>query len=192
MLKLLTNFEKNYPEIAGKCKKVHNLVETFLNKNSLISENNKKNLLLAAKVYLIGMTRMSVQIREKIKRGEILNQKEKEIFKKYPKRNLDIINGVYKKEYDNEVFASALLNHRERFDGKGPNKILGYNNYQTTYILSMFDRLYDNYQINDNVDIALELIEKDNGGIDPYWIDILKKNMKNIEFREEILRILNN
>lgn len=192
MLKLLTVFKKNYPEISGKCKKVHNLVETFLNKNSLISENNKKNLLLAAKVYLIGMTRIPVQIREKIKRGEILNQKEKEIFKKYPNHNLDIIKKYYRNEYDNEVFVSALQSHREHFDGSGfPNGVSKYNNYQTTYILSMFDQLYDNYQINPNIDLALNLIEKDKS-IDPYWIDIFRENLRNKSFRERINEILNN
>ena len=192
MLKLLTVFKKNYPEIAGKCQRVHDMIALFLNKNSLISAN-KKHLLMASRLYLIGMTRIPLDIRKKIERGEILNQQEEIIFQEYPNHNLDIIKQHYRDEYDNEIFVSALQSHRERFDGRGfKNKISKYSNYQTTYILSMFDKFYDNYQINRNIDLALELIEKDSGIIDPYWIDILKKNLRNREFREEIKKILKN
>lgn len=191
MLKLLTVFKKNYPEIAGKCQKVHDMLALFLNKNSLISAN-KKHLLMASQIYLIGMTRIPLDIRKKIERGEILNQQEEEILQKYPNHNLDIINEYYRDEYNNEVFLSALQSNGERFDGNGfPNKISKYSNYQTTYILSMFDRLFENYQINHDIDQALNLIDKDNGCIDPYWINILKENFKNKSFREEIKKILN-
>ena len=190
MLKLLTVFKKNYPEISGKCEKVHDMLALFLNKNSLISAN-KKHLLMASQIYLIGMTRIPLDIRKKIERGEILNDDEKEIFQNYPQYNLDIVKKYYKQEYDDEVFLSALQSHRERFDGSGfPNKISKYSNYQTTYILSMFDQLYDNYQINPNIDLALNLIEKDKS-IDPYWIDILRENLRNKSFREKINEILN-
>lgn len=190
MLKLLTVFKKNYPEIAGKCQKVHDMLALFLNKNSLISAN-KKHLLMASQIYLIGMTRIPLDIRKKIERGEILNDDEKEIFQNYPQYNLDIVKKYYKQEYDDEIFVSALQSHRERFDGDGPNRISKYSNYQTTYILSMFDKFYDNYQIDHNIDHALNLIDKDNGCIDPYWINILKENFKNKSFREEIKKILN-
>ena len=90
MLKLLTVFKKNYPEIAGKCQRVHDMLNLFLSKNSLISEN-KKYLLMASRVYLIGMTIIPLDIRKKIERREILNQKEEEILQKYPNHNLDII-----------------------------------------------------------------------------------------------------
>ena len=191
MLKLLTVFKKNYPEISGKCEKVHDMLNLFLSKNLLISKN-KKNLLLAARIYLIGMTRIPLDIRKKIERGEILNQQEEIIFHEYPNHNLDIIKKYYRNEYDNEVFVSALQSHKERFDGRGgPNKISKYSNYQTTYILSMFDKFYDNYQINRNIDLALELIEKDNGFIDPYWIDIFRESLRNKSFRERINEILN-
>lgn len=190
MLKLLTVFKKNYPEISGKCEKVHDMLNLFLSKNSLISEN-KKYLLMASRVYLIGMTRIPLDIRKKIERREILNQKEEEILQKYPNHNLDIIKQYYRDEYDNEVFVSALQSHKERFDGSGfPNGVSKYNNYQTTYILSMFDQLYDNYQINPNIDLALNLIEKDKS-IDPYWIDIFRENLRNKSFRERINEILN-
>lgn len=191
MLILLTNFKKNYPEISGKCEKVHDMLALFLSKNLLISKN-KKNLLLAARIYLIGMTRIPLDIRKKIERGEVLNQQEEIIFQEYPNHNLDIIKQYYRDEYNNEVFLSALQSHKERFDGRGfKNKISKYSNYQTTYILSMFDKFYDNYQINHDIDQALNLIDKDNGCIDPYWIDILKENFKNKSFREEIKKILN-
>lgn len=191
MLKLLTVFKKNYPEISGKCERVHNMLDLFLNKNSLISAN-KKHLLMASRIYLIGMTRIPLDIRKKIERGEILNDHEKEIFKKYPQYNLDIVNKYYKQEYDNEIFVSALESHRERFDGSGfPNGVSKYNNYQTTYILSMFDRLFENYQINHDIDQALNWIERDDGSIDPYWVNILKKNLKDREFKKDIKTILN-
>ena len=103
---------------------------------------------------------------------------------------MDIIKKYYRNEYDNEVFLSALQSHKERFDGRGfKNRISKYSNYQTTYILSMFDRLYDNYQIDHNIDHALNLIE--NGCVDPYWIDILRENLRNKSFRERINEILN-
>lgn len=189
MLKLLTVFKKNYPEISGKCEKVHDMLALFLNKNSLISAN-KKHLLMASRLYLIGMTRIPLDIRKKIERREILNQQEEIIFQEYPNHNLDIIKKYYRNEYDNEVFLSALQSHKERFDGRGfKNRISKYSNYQTTYILSMFDRLYDNYQIDHNIDHALNLIE--NGCVDPYWIDILRENLRNKSFRERINEILN-
>ena len=191
MLILLTNFKKNYPEIAQKCNKVHDMIDLFLTKNLPISEN-KKHLLLAAKIYLIGMTRIPLEIREKIKRGEILNQQEEEILQKYPNHNLDIINQYYRNEYENQIFLSALQSHRERFDGRGfPNKVSKYSNYQTTYILSMFNRLFENYQINHDIDQALNWIERDDGSIDPYWVNILKKNLKDREFKKDIKTILN-
>ena len=191
MLILLTNFKKNYPEISGKCEKVHDMLALFLNKNSLISAN-KKHLLMASRLYLIGMTRIPLDIRKKIERGEILNEQEEIIFQEYPNYNLDIIKQYYRDEYNNEVFLSALQSHKERFDGRGfKNKIAKYSNYQTTYILSMFDKFYDNYQINRNIDLALELIEKDNGFIDPYWIDIFRESLRNKSFRERINEILN-
>ena len=166
------------------------MLALFLNKNSLISAN-KKHLLMASRLYLIGMTRIPLDIRKKIERGEILSEQEEKIFQEYPNHNLDIINQYYRHEYDNEVFLSALQSHKERFDGRGfKNKIAKYSNYQTTYILSMFDKFYDNYQIDHNIDHALNLIE--NGCVDPYWIDILRENLRNKSFREKINEIMKN
>lgn len=191
MLRLLNIIEKNYPEIYQHGERVSKVLSLFL-EYAGINRKIIEQAALAAKICDVGKTLLPVDILKKEKEGIPLSQEEKECLKKHPKLGLEVINKYYDKVYNTEIIVSGVLSHHERYDGSGhPNGIKKYANYQTTYVISMISQI-DNLVKKKGVTIddAIDRIDMDYGNIDPYWISMFKKFLRNKSNRRKVEKIL--
>lgn len=191
MLKLLNIIERNYPEIHQHGERVSKVLNLFL-EYAGISRKIIEQASLAAKICDIGKTMLPSDILKKEKEGIPLSQEEKRIWKEHPRLGLEVINKYYDKVYNTEIIVSGVLSYHERYDGKGyPNGIKKYANYQTTYLISMISQI-DNLVKKKGVTIddAIDKIDRDHGNIDPYWISMFKKFLRNKSNRRKVEKIL--
>lgn len=191
MIKLLSLIHKNSPEIYYHGDRVAKLVELFLEYAGIKREIIEKAV-LAAKIHDIGKIMIPIHILKKEKEGIKFSEEEEKVWQKHPEYGVKILNKYYKNIYDNEIMVSAILSHHERYDGEGfQNKIKKYTNYQTTYVISMIDQI-DNLVRKNKLSIkeAINKIDEDYGNIDPYWISMFKRFMKDKDNRTKIETIL--
>ena len=104
-----------------------------------------------------------------------------------------VLNKYYKNIYDDEIIISSILSHHERYDGEGfPNKIKKYTNYQTTYVISMIDQIDNLVRKKKNtIEEAIKKIDENYGNVDPYWISMFKRFIKDKENLTKVEKILN-
>ena len=133
-----------------------------------------------------------IDILKKEEEGIPFSKEEERIWKKHPRLGLEVINKYYDKVYNTEIIISGVLSHHERYDGSGhPNGIKKYANYQTTYVISMISQI-DNLVKKKcvTIDDAIDKIDRDHGNIDPYWISMFKKFLRNKSNRRKVEKIL--
>lgn len=191
MLRLLNIIEKNYPEIHQHGERVSKVLNLFL-EYAGISRKIIEQASLAAKVHDVGKAMIPIDILRKEEEGIPLSQEEKRIWKEHPRLGLEVINKYYDKVYNTEIIVSGVLSHHERYDGSGhPNGIKKYANYQTTYVIAMISQI-DNLVKKKGVTIddAIDEIDRDYGNIDPYWISMFKKFLRNKSNRRKVEKIL--
>ena len=181
MLRLLNIIEKNYPEIYQHGERVSKVLSLFL-EYAGINRKIIEQAALAAKICDVGKTLLPVDILKK----------EKECLKKHPKLGLEVINKYYDKAYNTEIIVSGVLSHHERYDGTGyPIGIKKYANYQTTYIISLIDQI-DNLVKRESfsIDEAIDMIDRDHGNVDPYWVTMFRGFLRNKSNRKKVEEIL--
>ena len=191
MLRLLNIIEKNYPEIYQHGERVSKVLSLFLEYAGI---NGKiiEQASLAAKVHDVGKAMIPIDILKKEEEGIPFSKEEERIWKKHPRLGLEVINKYYDKVYNTEIIISGVLSHHERYDGSGhPNGIKKYANYQTTYVISMISQI-DNLVKKKcvTIDDAIDKIDRDHGNIDPYWISMFKKFLRNKSNRRKVEKIL--
>ena len=191
MLKLLNIIEKNYPEIYQHGERVSKVLSLFL-EYAGINRGIIEEAALAAKICDVGKTMLPVDIMRKEKEGIPLSQEEKRIWKEHPRLGLEVINKYYDKVYNTEIIVSGVLSHHERYDGTGyPIGIKKYANYQTTYIISLIDQI-DNLVKRESfsIDEAIDMIDRDHGNVDPYWVTMFRGFLRNKSNRRKVEKIL--
>lgn len=191
MLRLLNIIEKNYPEIYQHGERVSKVLSLFL-EYAGINRKIIEQASLAAKVHDVGKVMIPIDILKKEEEGIPFSKEEERIWKKHPRLGLEVINKYYDKVYNTEIIISGVLSHHERYDGSGhPNGIKKYANYQTTYVISMISQI-DNLVKKKcvTIDDAIDKIDRDHGNIDPYWISMFKKFLRNKSNRRKVEKIL--
>ena len=191
MLRLLNIIEKNYSEIYQHGERVSKVLSLFL-EYAGINRKIIEQASLAAKVHDVGKAMIPIDILKKEKEGIPLSQEEKECLKKHPKLGLEVINKYYDKVYNTEIIVSGVLSHHERYDGTGyPIGIKKYANYQTTYIISLIDQI-DNLVKRESfsIDEAIDMIDRDHGNVDPYWVTMFRGFLRNKSNRRKVEKIL--
>ena len=191
MLRLLNIIEKNYPEIYQHGERVSKVLSLFL-EYAGINRGIIEEAALAAKICDVGKTMLPVDILKKEKEGIPFSEEEKKIWKRHPELGLEVINKYYKKNYDTEIIVSGILSHHERYDGTGyPIGIKKYANYQTTYIISLIDQI-DNLVKRESfsIDEAIDMIDRDHGNVDPYWVTMFRGFLRNKSNRKKVEEIL--
>lgn len=191
MLRLLNIIEKNYPEIYQHGERVSKVLSLFL-EYAGINQKIIEQASLAAKVHDVGKAMIPIDILKKEEEGIPFSKEEERIWKKHPRLGLEVINKYYDKVYNTEIIISGVLSHHERYDGSGhPNGIKKYANYQTTYVISMISQI-DNLVKKKcvTIDDAIDKIDRDHGNIDPYWISMFKKFLRNKSNRRKVEKIL--
>ena len=191
MLRLLNIIEKNYSEIYQHGERVSKVLSLFL-EYAGINRKIIEQASLAAKVHDVGKAMIPIDILKKEKEGIPLSQEEKECLKKHPKLGLEVINKYYDKVYNTEIIVSGVLSHHERYDGTGyPIGIKKYANYQTTYIISLIDQI-DNLVKRESfsIDEAIDIIDRDHGNVDPYWVTMFRGFLRNKSNRRKVEKIL--
>ena len=191
MLRLLNIIEKNYPEIYQHGERVSKVLSLFL-EYAGINLKIIEQASLAAKVHDVGKAMIPIDILKKEEEGIPFSKEEERIWKKHPRLGLEVINKYYDKVYNTEIIISGVLSHHERYDGSGhPNGIKKYANYQTTYVISMISQI-DNLVKKKcvTIDDAIDKIDRDHGNIDPYWISMFKKFLRNKSNRRKVEKIL--
>lgn len=191
MLRLLNIIEKNYPEIYQHGERVSKVLSLFL-EYAGINWKIIEQASLAAKVHDVGKAMIPIDILKKEEEGIPFSKEEERIWKKHPRLGLEVINKYYDKVYNTEIIISGVLSHHERYDGSGhPNGIKKYANYQTTYVISMISQI-DNLVKKKcvTIDDAIDKIDRDHGNIDPYWISMFKKFLRNKSNRRKVEKIL--
>lgn len=191
MIKLLSLIHKNSPEIYYHGDRVAKVVGIFLGYAGIKKEIIEKAV-LAAKIHDIGKVMIPIHILKKEKEGIQLFEEEEKIWKKHPEYGVMVLNKYYKNIYDDEIIISGILSHHERYDGEGfPNKIKKYTNYQTTYVISMIDQIDNLVRKKKNtIEEAIQKIDENYGNVDPYWIDMFKKYLKDKENRTKVEEII--
>lgn len=183
--------EKNYPEIYQHGERVSKVLSLFL-EYAGINRKIIEQASLAAKVHDVGKAMIPIDILKKEEEGIPFSKEEERIWKKHPRLGLEVINKYYDKVYNTEIIISGVLSHHERYDGSGhPNGIKKYANYQTTYVISMISQI-DNLVKKKcvTIDDAIDKIDRDHGNIDPYWISMFKKFLRNKSNRRKVEKIL--
>ena len=191
MLRLLNIIEKNYSEIYQHGERVSKVLSLFL-EYAGINREIIEQASLAAKVHDVGKAMIPIDILKKEEEGIPFSKEEERIWKKHPRLGLEVINKYYDKVYNTEIIISGVLSHHERYDGSGhPNGIKKYANYQTTYVISMISQI-DNLVKKKcvTIDDAIDKIDRDHGNIDPYWISMFKKFLRNKSNRRKVEKIL--
>ena len=191
MLRLLNIIEKNYPEIYQHGERVSKVLSLFL-EYAGINRKIIEQASLAAKVHDVGKAMIPIDILKKEEEGIPFSKEEERIWKKHPRLGLEVINKYYDKVYNTEIIISGVLSHHERYDGSGhPNGIKKYANYQTTYVISMISQI-DNLVKKKcvTIDDAIDKIDRDHCNIDPYWISMFKKFLRNKSNRRKVEKIL--
>ena len=190
MIKLLSLIHKNSPEIYYHGDRVAKLVELFL-EYAGIKRKIIEKAVLAAKIHDIGKIMIPTHILKKEKEGTITEEEEK-VWQKHPEYGVKILNKYYKNIYDDEIIISGILSHHERYDGEGfQNKIKKYTNYQTTYVISMIDQIDNLVRKKKNtIEEAIQKIDEDYGNVDPYWISMFKRFIKDKDNRTKVETIL--
>ena len=191
MLRLLNIIEKNYPEIYQHGERVSKVLSLFL-EYAGINRKIIEQASLAAKVHDVGKAMIPIDILKKEEEGIPFSKEEERIWKKHPRLGLEVINKYYDKVYNREIIVSGVLSHHERYNGSGhPNGIKKYANYQTTYVISMISQI-DNLVKKKcvTIDDAIDKIDRDHGNIDPYWISMFKKFLRNKSNRRKVEKIL--
>jgi len=191
MIRLLNIIEKNYPWIHQHGERVSKVLSLFL-EYAGINRKTMEEASLAAKVHDVGKAMIPINILKKEKEGIPFSEEEERIWKRHSELGLKVINKYYKKIYDTEIIVSAISSHHERYDGMGyPNGIKKYANYQTTYIISLISQI-DNLVKKEglSIDDAINKIDRDYGNVDPYWISMFEKFMKNKLNRKKVEEIL--
>ena len=192
MIKLLSLIHRNSPEIYYHGDRVAKVVGIFLGYAGIKKEIIEKAV-LAAKIHDIGKAMIPIHILKKEKEGIKLFQEEEKIWKKHPEYGVMVLNKYYKNIYDDEIIISSILSHHERYDGEGfPNKIKKYTNYQTTYVISMIDQIDNLVRKKKNtIEEAIQKIDENYGNVDPYWISMFKRFIKDKENLTKVEKILN-
>ena len=192
MLKLLSLIYKNSPEIYYHGERVGKVVQLFLEYAGIKKEIIEKAA-LAAKIHDIGKAMIPIHILKKEKQGIQFSEEEEKVWKKHPEYGLKVLNKYYNNIYDDEIIISSILSHHERYDGEGfPNKIKKYTNYQTTYVISMIDQIDNLVRKKKNtIEEAIKKIDENYGNVDPYWISMFKRFIKDKENLTKVEKILN-
>lgn len=192
MIKLLSLIHRNSPEIYYHGDRVAKVVGIFLGYAGIKKEIIEKAV-LAAKIHDIGKAMIPIHILKKEKEGIQLFEEEEKIWKKHPEYGVMVLNKYYKNIYDDEIIISSILSHHERYDGEGfPNKIKKYTNYQTTYVISMIDQIDNLVRKKKNtIEEAIKKIDENYGNVDPYWISMFKRFIKDKENLTKVEKILN-
>lgn len=191
MLKLLSSIHKNSPDIYYHGERVGKVAQLFLEYAGIKKEIIEKAV-LAAKIHDIGKAMIPIHILKKEKEGIQLSEEEEKIWKKHSEYGVIVLNKYYKNIYDDEIIISAILSHHERYDGEGfPNKIKKYTNYQTTYVISMIDQIDNLVRKKKNtIEEAIQKIDENYGNVDPYWISMFKRFIKDKDNRTKVEKIL--
>ena len=178
MLKLINNLQKKYPAIYLKGRKTSKIAEDFLDYCGIKEEHKEKILLTAMLVEInkIFIPKHIIDKKEKgiflWKEGEKLYQESTEKAVHYLKNNIKDLNKI-------EINVIESIN--ESWNGEGPKKLKREEIPAGVYILKLCSK------IEKPVEESIIKLENE---VDPYWLDLFRKFIKNKENLAKVEEIL--
>ncbi len=179
------NFNKEYKEARKASRLLQEFAEFKGLEKSLIHE-----MCLGTELNKIGYVSLPKVITCKLKYNKQLTLEERDEYKKYPLRGIEILSRKYKKEYDNSIIIGIILESKERFDGKGfPLGLSGDQINETSYLAMIVIWFIEQIYEGDTICEILNKLERDQGMV-PQGIrdDFIKFISQKNDKIQEIIR----
>ena len=178
MLKLINDLQKKYPSIYLKGRKTSKIAENFLNYCG-INEEHKEKILLTAMLVEINKIFIPKYIEEKKEKGIFLSKDEEKIYQESIEKALQYLNYNIKDLKKIEIDSIEFIN--ESWDGQGFKKLKREQIPAGVYILKLCSK------IEKPVEESIIKLENE---VDPYWLDLFRKFIKNKENLAKVEEIL--
>ena len=188
MFKILTDLERHYPILYYNGVRRGKILVEFL-KYAGIEEKFSMSIALAARVSDIGMIYLDSKLLKKIEKG-IVNYDEQEEIEKSNKKGVDYLVKNLGTNFP-DLSLESILYQYERYDGTGRGMKKGSEIPGPAYIVALAREFDKNLRKSKNIKEAMLKLEKEQGMIDPYWIELFKKFIQRKENQEKIREIYN-
>lgn len=185
MFKILTDLEKYYPALYNNGVRRGKIIRKFL-QYAGIEEQFAMSIALAARVSDIGQIYLNSKLFKKIEKGLVLDYDEQEEIEKTNKKGVDYLVKNLTANFS-EINMEAILYQYERYDGTGRAEKQKEQIPGPAYILGMVREFDKNLRKSKNIKEAMLKLEKEQGMIDPYWINRFKEFIQKKENKEKIL-----
>lgn len=178
MLKLINDLQKKYPAIYLKGRKTSKIAEDFLDYCG-IKEEHKERIVLTAMLVEINKIFIQKKIIEKKEKGIFLGNNEEKLYQESTEKAVHYLKNNIKDL--NKIEIDSIESINESWNGVGPKKLKREEIPASAYILKICSK------IEKPVEESIKEIENQ---VDPYWLDLFRKFIKNKENLAKVEEIL--
>lgn len=178
MLKLINDLQKKYPTIYMKGKKTSKIVEMFMEYCG-IKEEHKEKIVLTAMLVEINKIFIPKNIIEKREKGIFLGNNEEKLYQESTEKAVHYLKNNIKDL--NKIEINAIESINESWNGEGHKKLKREEIPAATFILKLCSKI--------KIPIEESIKEIENQ-VDPYWIELFKKFIKDKDNRTKVETIL--